>query len=166
MPRELLRWGCAKLDIARALDAQHIVERKLPLDGHAGAAPHHAGVFLQIVELGLGQPFRRGQAGSLAALDRDARTMGALEQSDEILRQAIDIETDSRLRRYALLAVRLRGGQRHIICLDFRLCRVRRLLALRLIEGSAKRSAFAISSAFFLQSSSSFCCTGSARRSL
>jgi len=112
MPRELLRRGRAKLDIARALDAPHIVERKLPLDGHAGAAPHHAGVFLQIVELGLGQPFRRGQAGSLAALDRDARTMGALEQSDEILRQAIDLETDLRLDRNALLALRVGRGSR------------------------------------------------------
>src|SRR3989304_7856739 len=132
MPRERLRRGRAKLDIARALDAPHIVERKLPLDGHAGAAPHQVVLELQLVELGLSEPFRWGQAGSLAALDRDARTMGALEQSDEILRQAIDIETDSRLQRYALLAVRVEGGQRHALLL-VRLGRVRRPFDPRLI---------------------------------
>jgi hypothetical protein len=60
--------------------------------------------------------------------------MGALEQSDEILRQAIDIETDSRLRRYALLAVRLRGGQRHaLLAVRVTLLAVRvTLLAVRL----------------------------------
>ena len=101
---ELARRRRAKLQIAGAFDAPHIVEREMAVDRHAGAAPGDAVLGLQLVELALAESARRRQAGRRAAIDHDAGPMRAAQQSDQIFRQAVDIETRAFILGHVLFA--------------------------------------------------------------
>src|SRR4029450_195485 len=81
-PWELPRRRCAKLDIARPLDALDFVEREVARERYARTTPRDAELGLELVEIGLGEPIRRRQAGFFALLDGDAGVSTA-ENSDQ-----------------------------------------------------------------------------------
>src|SRR5262249_28498073 len=118
-PWELPRGGCAKFDVARPLDAFHVVEFEMAREGHAGAAPRDAKLGLELVEIWLGKPGRRRQAGLFTLSDRNAGPVSAAKQCDEILWQTVNVEPRSwRGWRNLLYGRRCLGVGRCIICED------------------------------------------------
>src|SRR5262245_59829520 len=94
-PRELARGSRTKLDVARPLDSFHVIEREMARERHTSPAPRDAELGLEFVEIWLGEPALRRQAGLFTLSDGKAGPVSTTKQCDEILWQAVNVEPRS-----------------------------------------------------------------------